>query len=72
MGKSLKQKDFKEEKPLKDNKKEVDMAKSSKKTKYIYAYDPKIKRRVVHIVKQGKAISLVTGNKFKYKPRKKK
>lgn len=39
--------------------------------KYIYAYDPKIKRRVVHIIRNGTAISLVTKNKFKYKPIKK-
>jgi len=36
--------------------------------KYIYAYDPKIKRRVVHVVnKKGIATSLVTGHKIKYK-----
>jgi len=34
---------------------------------YIYAYDPIIKKRVVHIVKNGWAISLVTGNKFRYR-----
>jgi len=35
--------------------------------KYIYAYDPIIKWRVVHVVKNGWAISLATGNKFRYK-----
>ena len=44
---------------------------------YVYAYDPKIKRRVVHVIGKDKkgqlwAISLVTGNQFKYKPNKKK
>lgn len=34
--------------------------------KYITAYDPLIKRRVVFIVKNGWAISLVTGHKFWY------
>lgn len=33
---------------------------------YIFAYDPKIKRRVVHTVKGGMAISLVTGHRFRY------
>ncbi len=41
-----------------------------KKKTFIYAYDPKIKRRVVHVVSNGFAISLVTGNKFKYSPKK--
>ena len=36
---------------------------------FVYAYDPKIKRRVVHVVINGWAYSLVTGHKFKYKPR---
>lgn len=36
--------------------------------KYIYAYDPKIKRRVPHVVRNGVAISLVTGNRFPYRP----
>ncbi len=40
--------------------------------KFIYAYDPKIRRRVVHVVVNGKAISLITGNSFKYNPKKKK
>jgi len=35
--------------------------------RYIYAYDPRIRRRVVHVVIDGHAISLVTGNKFRYK-----
>lgn len=34
--------------------------------KYIYAYDPLIKRRVAHVVVNGWAISLVTGNRFRY------
>jgi len=34
--------------------------------KYIYAYDPIIKRRVIHIVINGWATSMVTGNKFRY------
>ncbi len=34
--------------------------------KYIYAFDPLIKRRVVHVVLNGWAVSLVTGHKFKY------
>ena len=36
---------------------------------YIFAYDPKIKKRVVHVVKDGIAISLISGNRFKYRPR---
>ena len=35
-------------------------------TKYISAYDPIIKQRVVHKVIKGWAISLLTGRKFKY------
>lgn len=38
-----------------------------KSTKFIYAYDPKIKRRVVHAVEGEYAISLVTGKKFNLK-----
>ncbi len=33
---------------------------------YIYAFDPIIRRRVVHVIKNGWAISMVTGNKFWY------
>ena len=33
---------------------------------YIYAYDPIIKKRVVHVVVDGYAISMVTGNRFRY------
>lgn len=40
--------------------------KKSKSVKYIYAFDPVIKKRVVHVVKNGYAISLVTRHKFKY------
>lgn len=42
-----------------------------RKDKYIYAFDPIIERRVVHLVKNRTAISLVTGHKFKVKKRKK-
>jgi hypothetical protein len=34
--------------------------------KYIYAEDPTIKKRVVHVIKGGWAISIITGHKFKY------
>jgi len=34
--------------------------------KYIYAYDKFLKRRTVFVVKNGYAISLVTGFKFRY------
>ncbi len=40
--------------------------KKNKKRQYIYAYDPTIKKRVVHVVVNNKAISLVTGHKFQY------
>ncbi|MFH1592247.1 MAG: hypothetical protein ABIB47_02685 [Candidatus Woesearchaeota archaeon] len=40
--------------------------------KYIFAYDPKIKKRVTYTVEKGIATSLVSGNQFKYKPRKRK
>ena len=36
------------------------------KPRYIFAYDPIIKRRVVHMVKGGYAISMVTGHRFRY------
>ena len=32
---------------------------------YVYLYDPVIKRRVVHVVIDGWAVSLVTGRKVK-------
>jgi len=35
---------------------------------YIFAYDPKIKKRAVHVIKNGIAISLVSGNRFRYRP----
>lgn len=38
-------------------------------TKYIYAYDPIVKKRVLHIVYKGIAVSLISGNKFRYKKR---
>lgn len=42
--------------------------KSIKKKKfYIFAYDPKIKKRVTYVVENGVATSLVSGHKFKYK-----
>ena len=31
---------------------------------YLYAYDPKIKRRVIHVRKNRKCISLITGHSF--------
>jgi hypothetical protein len=34
---------------------------------YIYADDPCIGKRVIHVVIKGWAISLVTGHRFKYK-----
>ncbi len=40
--------------------------KSGRNPKYITAYDPIIKRRVVYVVIDGWAISLVTGHKFWY------
>ena len=40
--------------------------------KYVYAYDPKINKRVVHVVNKGYAISMVTGHKFRYDPEKNK
>jgi hypothetical protein len=36
-----------------------------KKNEFVYAYDKGIGMRVVHVVKDGYAVSLVTGNKFK-------
>lgn len=39
----------------------------AKKQQYIYAFDREIGKRVVHIVKDGYAISLVSGAKLKYK-----
>lgn len=36
---------------------------------YIYAYDRKIKRRTVHFLREGNAISLISGRKFKYNPK---
>lgn len=33
--------------------------------KYVYAYDPLIKRRVVHLVVDKVAVSLITGHVFK-------
>ena len=36
-------------------------------TKYITAFDPTIKKRVLFIVKNGWAISVITGYKFRYR-----
>ena len=38
-----------------------------KEPELVYAFDPLIKRRVVHVVIGDYAISLVTGHKFKIK-----
>lgn len=38
--------------------------------KYIFAYDPIIKKRVPHLVINGWAVSLVTKHKFRYSPSK--
>jgi len=37
-----------------------------KEKKYISAIDPIIKERVLFLLKDGWAISLITGHKFKY------
>ena len=37
-----------------------------KMPQYIYAYDPKIRKRVVHVIRDGYAVSLVTGNRFPF------
>lgn len=37
------------------------------KNKYYYAYDKKVGRRVVHVLKDGYLISLVSGSKQKFK-----
>jgi gentisate 1,2-dioxygenase len=34
--------------------------------KYIYAEDKTIKKRCVHVVKRGWAISMITGSKFRF------
>lgn len=39
---------------------------ATNKVKYITAYDPTIRRRVVFIVRNGTATSLVTGYSFWY------
>lgn len=39
--------------------------------KYISAFDPTIKKRVLFIVKNGYAISIISGYKFKYEVKKK-
>jgi len=58
---------------LEKNKKNKILVLGMKKgIKYIFAYDPKIKKRVTYTVEKGIATSLVSGNQFKYKPRKRK
>jgi len=42
------------------------MTKKKKAEEYIYAYDPVIRRRVVHVIINDYAVSLITGHKFKY------
>jgi hypothetical protein len=42
----------------------------TKKPKYITAFDPIIKERVLFILKDGWAISLITGHKFRYEVKK--
>lgn len=49
----------------KPKRQDLDMAKE----KYIYAFDPSIKKRVVFVVRNGVAVSLVTGRRFRYRPR---
>ena len=39
--------------------------------KFIFAYDPQIRRKVLHTVKNQRATSIITGNTFKYSPYKK-
>ena len=39
---------------------------TKQKHTFIYAMDPYLKRRVVYVVKDGWAISLISGHKFKY------
>ena len=36
------------------------------KPQLIYAYDPIVRKRVVHVVKAGWAISVVSGHRFRY------
>lgn len=36
--------------------------------KYITAYDPTIKKRVLFKLVDGWAVSVITGHKFRYKP----
>jgi hypothetical protein len=38
-----------------------------KELEYIYAYDPKAGKRVVHTILRGRAVSMVTGHSFKFK-----
>jgi len=40
------------------------------KYKYYYAYDPKVKRRVVHVLMNGYLVSMITGHKFKFNEQK--
>lgn len=36
--------------------------------RYITAYDPRIGKRAVHVLVGHYAVSLISGNKFKYDP----
>ena len=50
-----------------DNKMANKKERNKSQRKYIYAYDPKINRRVVYVINENSiAISLFTGHKFKY------
>jgi len=40
--------------------------------KFIYAFDRKIRRKVLHVVSRGKATSVISGASFSYSPYKKK
>lgn len=44
---------------------------NKKEIKFFYAYDPIIRRRVPHALIQGYLVSMVTGNKLKYKDERK-
>jgi len=54
---------------MKDALKTTGSLQKFEKLKYITAYDPKIKKRVLHIVKNGKAVSVISGNSFPYNKR---
>jgi len=48
---------------------DIDIEYYDRKGKYVMIYDPKIKRSVVHVIRDGYAISLITGRKTKHKPK---